>query len=75
MIKAELNYSITCDKCGKNIEAYSENVAWLTKELITLERDPGEIKFQQIGGKWYCEKCYTVNDETGEYEVKDAIRI
>lgn len=68
MILKEIFYGLQCDRCGEvfeNSDGYSFESE--EQEIITHAYD---YDWAELNRKHYCDKCYTINEETDEIKVK-----
>lgn len=73
MIKEVKLFTIICDQCGNDSNKDDDGVGYAAdakgaEEFATSADYGGYYKI--IEGKHYCEDCWAVSEETGEFEVK-----
>ena len=69
MIKAEILYTVECDRC-KGLLDDGEFQYWVETDMAVDRAKDSEWLIK--GNKHYCPKCYTLNDEDEE-EIKSPI--
>ena len=69
MIKAEVLYTVQCDRCREILED-GEFQYWVGTDMAVDRAKDSEWLIK--GNKHYCTKCYTLNDEDEE-EIKSPI--
>lgn len=69
MIKAEILYTVECDRC-KGLLDDEDSQYWIGSDMAVEMAQDSEWLIK--GNKHYCPKCYTLNDEDEE-EIKSPI--
>ena len=61
MIKPEILYTITCDRCGETFINDNNNSAWY--DPATVEEEAYEADWHSVSSHHYCPNCYQEDDD------------
>lgn len=70
MIKPEILYGVTCDRCGETLINSNDNSAWYDRD--TAEEEAYEADWHSVSNHHYCPNCYR-EDDNGNRIIKALI--